>query len=218
MYISFYMTLSPVTIGPDHPVVSALELLEQHDVRHLPVVDDEGRLLGMVTDRDLRSARPSSVLSSAEQELVLDRVKGALVHSIMSTDLVRLHPCSTLDDALLLFRRRRVGALPVVDSAGKVVGIFSLQDLMIAYSRLFGLGEKGSALVALEEPSDGGNLATLVATLEKRGIRFNRLVRTGHDASGGARIYLRVCSLNMALVQKAVEEAGFSLFTPAEVP
>ena len=214
MFISSHMTSSPVTIGPEQTVVAALELLEQHDFRHLPVVDGAGRLLGMVTDRDLRSACPSSVLSTSEQELVLDRVKGARVRAIMSTDLVRLHPDSTLDDALLLFRRRPVGALPVVDDQGRLEGIFSLTDLMNAYSRLFGLGEKGSALVALEDRADGGDLAGLVAALEKQGIRFTRLVRARGEG-GRARIYLRVSSLNMTLVHRVAREAGFALYLPA---
>ncbi len=214
MFIISHMTPSPVTIGPEQTVVAALELLEQHDFRHLPVVDGSGRLLGMVTDRDLRSACPSSMLSTPEQELVLDRVKDARVRAIMSTSLVRLHPDSTLDDALLLFRRRSVGALPVVDDGDMLAGIFSLTDLLNAYSRLFGLAEKESTLVALEDRADGGDMAGLVAALERSGIRFTQLVRTS-DGQGRGRIYLRVSSLGMKLVHRVIREAGYALYRPA---
>ncbi len=214
MFISSHMTPSPVTIGPDLAVVTALELLERHDFRHLPVVDEANRLLGMVTDRDLRSAGPSSVLSTAEQELVLDRVKEARVGGIMSTDLVWLQLHSTLDDALLLFRRRRVGALPVVDDEERLAGIFSRGDLMAAYSVLFGLGEKGTTMVTLEDSGAGGDLAGLVAALEERRIRFTRLIRTEGDAGGPARIYLRISSFNLGPVRRLIRDAGFSLHQP----
>ncbi len=217
MFITSYMTPSPVTIGPDETVVAALNLLEGHDFRHLPVVDGRRRLLGMVTDRDLRSACPSSVLSTSEQELILDRVKDTKVRQIMSTDLACLHPDSTLDDALLLFRRHRFGALPVVVEEERLVGILSLNDLMDAYSDLFGLGEKGSTLLALEVPGHDVALAGLVAVLEKNNIHCTRLVRTGGTGKDPARIYLRLSSYNMVLVRKLIRKAGFSLYQPPDI-
>jgi len=217
MFIISYMTPSPVTIGPDETVVAAVDLLEGHDFRHLPVVDGMGRLLGMITDRDLRSACPSSVLSTSEQELILDRVKDTKVRQIMSTDLACLHPDSTLDDALLLFRHHRIGALPVVAEEERLVGILSLNDLMDAYSDLFGLGEKGSTLLALEVPGRGVALAGLVAVLEKNNIRCTRLIRTGGTGRDPARIYLRLSSCNMVLVRKLIRKAGFSLYQPPDI-
>jgi acetoin utilization protein AcuB len=72
----------------------------------------------------------------------------------MSVDCVGLTPESTLDDALLLFDRDRMGALPVLDD-GRVVGIFSSRDLLAAYKELFGVGEKGSVLLAIEDDGHG---------------------------------------------------------------
>ena len=70
MFIHYHMTPEPVAVQPDETVAEAIEILEQHSFRHLPVVDEEGVLLGMVSDRDLRSALPSTVARSTQREEV----------------------------------------------------------------------------------------------------------------------------------------------------
>ncbi len=143
MYISRHMTKDPITISPAMNLPEARALLNDYLFRHLPVVDEQGTLVGMLTDRDLRSAYPSSVLSDSESRLVYERVEKTEVAEIMSTDCVSLAPDSTLDDALYLFEQDQLGALPVLED-GQVVGIFSIRDLTAAYKTSFGVGEKGA--------------------------------------------------------------------------
>jgi len=207
------MTPNPVTIGPDTPVVEAAALLRRHRFRHLPVVDQEERLTGMVTDRDLRSACPSSVLGETEKQRVEEQVRRTLVRAIMSTDFVTLNPESTLDDALLLFGNRNIGALPVVDDAGRVKGIFSLNDMIRAWQRLFGLGERGSVLVAVrEEKAD--DLARLVQLLGEREIPFTRLIRSRRE-DGAQVIYLRLTTMNLRSVHRLLTRAGLTIQQPS---
>lgn len=214
MFIQYYMTRKPTTIRPDMLVGSAIALLNKKDFRHLPVVDEKGTMLAMVTDRDLRSAGPSTMLSGEERERVLEQVGGIRVQAIMSTDFVTLLPASTLDDALLLFKTRSIGAIPVVDGNDLVVGIFSLNDLMAAYRRLFGLGEKGSMLMAIEDDGDPGGLNRLVQLLEEHNILFTRLVRTEGQGEEPAMMYVRMNTMNIRWVHRIVEEAGFTVHIP----
>lgn len=214
MFIHSSMTPKPVTIDPQMPVSDAVELLRRYDFRHLPVVDREGVLIGVVTDRDLRSACPSSILRGAERERILEQVRGTRIQEIMSTDFVTLQPESTLDDALLLFKSRSVGALPVVNSRGQVVGIFSLNDLMAAWRRLFGLGETGSVLMAIEDVGDPGTLGRLVRLLEEHSIVFTRLIRTEGQGKVPGMLYVRMNTMNIRAVHRIVEEAGFTVHTP----
>lgn len=214
MFIHYYMTPKPVTISPDLPVFAAVELLSEHKFRHLPVVDQEKRLIGMITDRDLRSACPSSVLKGDERFHVQQLVRSTKVRSIMSTTFVTLQPLSTLDDALLLLKSRTVGALPVLDDQRRVVGIFSLSDLMTAYRRLFGLGEKGSALVAIEDSDEPRTMSRLVQILEDNKIIFTRLIRTDGWGKEPAMLYLRINTMNIRIVHRLVEDAGFTVHVP----
>ncbi len=225
MYISRYMIKEPLTVTPEMSLPEARRLLTENNFRHLPVVDREGQLVGMISDRDLRSAYPSSMLSESERLLVYERVAKAVVADIMSTDCISLTPESTLDDALLLFDRDRMGALPVLDD-GRVVGILSSRDLLAAYKELFGIGEKGSVLLAIEDDGQGrpksagardggsgdgqrGLMTRIVTLLEQHDIPVTRLLRI-YDEENGNRIYLRLNTFKIAQVVNLLREAGIN--------
>lgn len=209
MYISRHMTKDPITISPDMFLPEARALLNDYHFRHLPVVDAQGMLVGMLTDRDLRSAYPSSVLSDSERRLVYEKVEKTEVAEIMSTDSISLTPDSTLDDALYLFDREHVGALPVLED-GQVIGVFSISDLTAAYKLSFGVGEKGAVLIGLDDDGSEDILTRLVILLEKEKIPFTRIMRIAGEKDGSA-IYLRVNTFKIAGVLEFLEENGFSV-------
>jgi acetoin utilization protein AcuB len=200
------MAKEPLTATPDMKLPEARRLLNENRFRHLPVVDGQGQLLGMITDRDLRSAYPSSVLSEGERIAAYERIKNTTVADIMSVDCIGLTPQSTLDDALLLLDRMKVGALPVLDE-GQVVGIFSSRDLLAAYKELFGVGGKGSVLLGIEDDGEKGLLTRIVNLLEQHDIPFTRLLRF-QDIENGNRIYLRLNTYKTASVINLLREAG----------
>lgn len=216
MYVRYYMTASPITVNPEMRIDEAKALLERHHFRHLPVVDGEGRLLGMVTDRDIRSAFPSTMLTAEEHQQILHRVQQIPVGDIMSANNMVLTTTSTLDDALLLFERKSVGALPVLDEGGRVAGIMSFNDLLKAWRSLFGLGEKGSVLLAIEVSAEPRSLSKLVQVLEELNVPFTRLIRTDGSGREPAMIYLRINTYNIRAVHKAVEKAGFTVYHPKQ--
>ncbi len=197
------MVKEPLTATSD---MEARRLLNVNRFRHLPVVDRQGQLLGMITDRDLRSAYPSSMLSESERVAAYERIKETTVADIMSVDCIGLTPESTLDDALLLLDRMKVGALPVLEG-GQVVGIFSSRDLLTAYKELFGVGEKGSVLLGIEDDGEKGLLTRIVNLLEQHDIPFTRLLRF-QDVENGNRIYLRLNTYKIASVVNLLREAG----------
>ncbi len=214
MYIKRYMTVNPCVAGPETTIARASELLAENNCRHLPIVDDEARLLGMVTDRDLRSACPSILTMPQAFTPEQLKVAGMPLSRIMSRDIVTLTPLSTLDDALLLLDHKKVGALPVLDDSGRLEGIFSTRDLLQAYRQLFGLGERGSALISVHDDGQPRPLSRLVRTLEEHDIHFSRISRRSNaagDSGDAAVIYVRVNTFNLHAVRRALEKAGFTL-------
>ncbi len=209
MYILRHMTPDPITVAPEMLLPEARTLLNEYHFRHLPVVDPQGKLLGILTDRDLRSAYPSSVLTDSERHLVYERVQETTVSEIMSTDCVTLGTDSTLDDALFLFDRDKLGALPVLDGE-RVVGIFSIRDLNAAYRILFGVGEKGAVLIGIVDDGSDDIMTRLVIFLEKEKIPFTRLLRI-YDKQAGNTIYVRINTFKIAAVLDLLEENGFTV-------
>jgi len=215
MYIVEHMVRQPVRINPQTTVAVARELLRSHNIRHLPVVDDKGHLLGMITDRDLRSASPSSVLDEAEQDAEMKRLANTPIEKIMGRRRFFLTPQCTLDDALLLLSREKIGALPVVDETKYVLGIFSIRDLIRAYTKLYGIGELGSIMLALQHDDVPKPLSRLTQVLEEHGIRFSRLICSAAAEKGcGEIIYLRVHTYNINAVLLILRKAGFKMYEP----
>ncbi len=214
MFIHYHMTPEPISMQPDQTVAEAVELLQLHSFRHIPVVDEEGVLKGIISDRDLRSARPSSVARSKERHNVEERVNNTPLSLIMTPNCRTLSPMATLDDALLLFQSRKIGALPVLDDEERLIGMFTKSDLLKAYRSLFGLGDKGSSLISIEDDGDPRALSRLVNLMEERNVQFTRLVRKEATRRTKPMIYLRISTYNIRALQKAIREAGFTIHVP----
>ncbi len=214
MFVTKYMTSDPVSIDPDVLILDAYRILRDRDFRHLPVTDSSGQLQGMVTDRDIRSALPSSIASVEERDRIMRKVSDTAVKAIMSEAVNFLGLDSTLDDALILLMKSNVGALPVVDRDRVLEGIFSIRDLMRAYGSLFGLGEKGSLLItirAVEAPDPIGQVATVLA---QNGVILTRVVREESEDGKGPLLHLRVNTFNQRAVNAALEDAGVEIVSP----
>ncbi|MCB2180774.1 MAG: CBS domain-containing protein [Desulfobulbaceae bacterium] len=210
MYIERHMITPALTVKPDTLLPEVKEILTSHKFRHLPVVDHDNRLIGMISDRDIRSAYPSSVLEEEKRRTILDEVSKTKVEDVMGSKIFSLSPLSTLDDALHLLSRGKVGLLPVVDEDRQVIGVFSVQDLMKAYKNLYGIGEKGSFLIALEDDGQPKPLTRIVRVLEEMQISFSRLSRVKGENNKNI-IYLRVQTFNINLIHKAFKEIGMKI-------
>jgi acetoin utilization protein AcuB len=120
-----------VTVGPDTPARVAAELMRDHQVRHLPVTDENDRLIGILTDRDLRHSVFLPVLARhlawEQRWLQAPRVRDVMTWEVVTTD-----PDADLVRAGLLMFRRRVGSLLVVDQ-GRLVGILTERDVLEAF-------------------------------------------------------------------------------------
>jgi acetoin utilization protein AcuB len=123
------MTAWPHTIASTTPIRAALVTLAVEHIRHLPVVDD-GALVGIVSDRDLRAWRQALLDEAGGEENPLAQAAlDAPVSKLMTYDVTTVGPETPVRDAVAELLRDRVGALPVVDD-GEVVGIVSTIDLL----------------------------------------------------------------------------------------
>lgn len=214
MFIADYMTSNPLTITRDILLPEARRLLDENHFRHLPVVDSDNRLIGVISDRDLRSAYPSTVLDDGAREANHKQCEGTSVKDIMSTNCSCIGIDATLDDALMVFNRDKVGALPIVAEDDTVIGIFSMRDLTAAYKKLFGAAEKGSSLIAvLDEATSDNSISQIAQLLEQNDVQCTRLIKISHH-SGFDRIYMRVNTDKVSNVHKILQEKGFTLMKP----
>jgi len=205
------MTADPLCLHPEMSLRQVRDLISGKSFRHFPVTDAAGRLVGMVSDRDLRSAFPSTALNPTVRQDQLERLEQVRVESIMSRPPIALPRDATLDDALLLFDRHSIGALPVVDHDARIVGIITVRDVLGAYRRLFGIGGAGSSLVAVRDDGRPSLMSRIAAALDACGIICTRLVRADStDRPDGVpgTTYARVQTYNIHAVHQALRAAG----------
>jgi len=129
-----WMTQPVTTIGADAPVRQAAELMKTRQIRHLPVVENDGRLIGIVTDRDLRQMIFDPMIHERLGDVV-EALGGLTVRDIMTWAVITVRPESGIRQAARLMREQKVGALPVVE-AGRVVGMLTERDLLRALETL----------------------------------------------------------------------------------
>jgi acetoin utilization protein AcuB len=138
MTVKDAMTKSPITIDPDAPLATAVATMTDRRIRHLPVVDDQGQLVGMITDRDLRNAAFSPALAeylsrSAQRRLrgVTEAFEEMRVRDAMTWGVVTTRPEAPLAQAAAIMVEGRFGSLPVVEG-GKLVGLVTERDVLKA--------------------------------------------------------------------------------------
>jgi len=161
------MSTTPVTIVDGTPVTEALQLMRRRDVRRLPVLEPgTGRLVGIVSEKDLLYAAPSPATSLSIYELhyALAQLK---VTEVMTTDLITVAPDVPLEEAARIMADHKIGSLPVMRD-GKLVGIITQTDLFKVFLELLGAREAGVRLTMLV-PEEKGILAKLTAEIAELG-------------------------------------------------
>jgi acetoin utilization protein AcuB len=126
MKVADVMTLNPLTLGPNDTIREAKEMLKEHNIRQLPVVENS-ELVGIITDRDIRSFLGGLGFGTPEERVTAQNAK---LSAIMTTKPVTLSPQDDLRDAVELLIEEKVGGIPVVDEEEGLVGIVTYVDLL----------------------------------------------------------------------------------------
>jgi CBS domain-containing protein len=140
--VAALMTRDPVTVSPDDFLLDAIVHIGKRQVRHAPVVDAERRVVGMLSDRDLRLALGASLLSTSDAAAG-PPLRLLKVREVMSREPLVLAESASLTEAATAFVHRSIGALPVVDAQGRIAGILSYVDVLRAL--LWGAVPAGAA-------------------------------------------------------------------------
>ncbi|MCU0241080.1 MAG: CBS domain-containing protein [Vicinamibacteria bacterium] len=129
-----YMTTKPVTLLPQAPLREAVELVMVRRIRHIPIIAEDGKLVGIVTDRDVKRSLPSplSMTASYEYETILESTP---IEKIMTRDPSVIDPDDTMINAVQTLLDRKIGGLPVVKD-GLLIGMLTERDMLKHYLKL----------------------------------------------------------------------------------
>jgi acetoin utilization protein AcuB len=166
MLVKDLMTSNLVYGHPEMPVAEAQELLQQHQIRHLPILDAERKLVGLITERSLVHAIPAAGknVSPFIANYVLAKIK---TRQIMVHDVVTTDENTAIEDAARIMADKKIGCLPVMRE-GQLVGIISDHDLFKAMVNLLGARRQGLRLTVLQ-PDRAGEVARISRAIAEIG-------------------------------------------------
>jgi acetoin utilization protein AcuB len=208
---------NPVTIGPDASFYEARNLIHEKGVRHLPVVDKNSMLVGIVTDRDIREAAPSdaTLLSVQELNYLLGKLK---VSSFMTPKdkLITITPDTIIEEAVQLMHDHKIGSLPVLEG-GKLYGIFTETDALDHLVDIFGLKQKGTRLtLALEDKP--GTMLGILEVFKKHNINIISIITPSFMVEGKRIAAIRIRTEEYKDVVADLEKAGYDVLSIGKWP
>ena len=197
------MTREVVTVGPETSVAEAWGLCRTHNIRHLPVVE-RGRLIGVISDRDLREVSPRRETRDEENTLGWARVR-----ETMSEEVVVAHPLDTIEHAARVIHERRFNCLPVV-ADGELAGIITSSDLVRTLVELVGASGAGS-WVEVEVPNEPGALAGVTDVVRERQVNIGSVLVGPAGRETFRTITLRLETTDPSTVAESLAAAGYAV-------
>jgi acetoin utilization protein AcuB len=166
MLVRDRMTLNPVTITPEVSVTDALRLMSEKKIRRLPVIDNQGNLVGIVSDRDLLLASPSPATSLAIWE-IHELLAKLTVEKMMTREVITVPEDTPLEEAARIMADSRIGGLPVMRDR-TLVGIISESDLFKTLLQLLG-GRRSGVRLTVATAGAKGTLAAITGAIFEAG-------------------------------------------------
>jgi len=209
MLVEDVMQPEVITISPKTSLPEAMRLVRQRGIRHLPVVDN-GRLVGIVSDRDLKRAMASPATSLERHELtyLLDALE---VAEIMTRAVITVGRTFPIEEAARLMVTSKVSALPVTE-VGRLVGIVTETDVLELFVKAMGAGEPSSRIDV--RPADGeAGLADVVHAVEEAGVGISSIMTLG-DRAGRRDVVVRVKTIDPRPAIERLEARGYTVRTP----
>ena len=207
MLVQHWMTRDVVTVEADTPFLEARLILKNKKIRHLPVVD-HGKLMGVVTDRDLKEAAPSGATTLDVYEVNYLLLK-MTVRDLIKKGPITVKPTNSVEKAALLMHDHKIGCLPVVDDAGSLVGVITETDLLGVMVEILGYKERGTR-IAFQVPDTPAACQDLVHVLRDFRLDLRSMVTCAlHTRPGYRDFVIRVKGEQAdALVKELKEKYG----------
>jgi acetoin utilization protein AcuB len=209
MRIRDVMTENLITVDSETFILDALRIMKENNIRRLPVVD-RGKLVGIVTKKDLDEAAPAStnISSAYDFHYFLSKMK---VKEVMKKDPVTLRPDTPFEEALKIRKEKNISSFPVVEN-GKLVGISTESDIVRFLTRVLGLEEEGSR-ITIEGLGGklGRDLQQIVSIVEKHETVLLSMLSLRRPDKKDWMIALRLRTGNPGPIVDEFKAAGFNV-------
>lgn len=212
MYVKDHMSRNPYTVGVNQSVSQVLDIMSASKVRRLPVVNDKGKLLGLITESTIASNTPnnSSSLSVFELNYLLNKLK---IEDIMINKPITVGPDCLLEEAATLLNENDIGCLPVVDENNTLLGIITQNDIFVALIDLLGYRGQGRRYVINVVEDKPGIMEGIALICKENDISISNLA-VYHTERG---IEVVVITINEKDIEDKLVDAGYNVTSNIEL-
>lgn len=196
------MSKPVISVQPDMPIQEALNLMRREKIRRAPVVDKQGRLVGIVSETDLLHASPSDATSLSVWELnyLISKIK---VQEVMSAEVLSVTPDTPVEAAARMMVDNAIGGMPVLRDH-EVVGMITETDLFKLFLEMLGARYPGVRITA-EVPNKPGELAKLTSAIHSSGGNILALTTALGQSTEKTLLTLKVEGIEAEALRKLVE-------------
>ena len=204
LLVENWMNPNVITVDADDSMLDATKILKEHNIRHLPVLE-KGKLVGVITDRDLKRASPSDATSLEAHEL-LYLIANIKVREIMTRNPITVPYNFTIEEAAEILLQAKISGMPVVDKDGDVIGTITQTDLFKVLISLPGVGKKGVQFAFLLEDR-AGSIKEVADVIRSYGGRMASILSSYEKAPEGHRyVYIRMYDVDRKKMPQLKEE------------
>ncbi|WP_138420644.1 acetoin utilization AcuB family protein [Aquibacillus sediminis] len=208
MLVSDIMKTNVITLSPEATIAEALKLLNDHHIRHIPIVDQQNKVIGIVSDRDVRDASPSIFTNQKESETLHHQIQ-----TIMSHPVVTIHPLDFVEEIAAIFYEEEFACLPVTRE-NKLIGIVTEKDMLYTLIQLTGTHVQSSQ-IEIKVPDQIGILPEVMAVLGKRKVNITSvLLYPNYKDPQYKIVVVRIQTMNPLPTIKDLRAANFEVLWP----
>lgn len=204
MLLKNWMTREVITVTPETSMMKVSKILKDKDIHRVPVVDDQGRLMGIVSDRDVKDASPSKATTLDVHELyyLLSEIK---IKDIMTRNPHTINVEATVEKAAVEMLEKKIEGMPVVDDDQQVVGIVTDTDIFKVLIQISGV-YLGGVQIGFKLPNEAGSLKQILEELRAHKARIIS-IQSAYDnpVPGFRQVFIRIHDMQKAEENKLRE-------------
>ena len=209
MIIEDIMIKDVITLTQDSTIEQAIETVKEKKIRHIPIVDDNQNLVGLLCDVDIRSATPSIFRIDEYKDDLLRPVSEIMVKEVLTA-----HPLDFVEEIAYTFYDQRISCMPVV-SNHRLVGIVTETDLLHTYVELTGANQPASQ-IEIKVRNRPGTLSEIAAIIKRMNANVNSIfIYPFKDDPAVKVLVLRVQTMNPTKIIESLSSEGFEVIWPA---
>ncbi|WP_082233573.1 acetoin utilization AcuB family protein [Halobacillus massiliensis] len=210
MLVEEVMKREVITLTPSDSIAKAINLLNQHHIRHIPIVDQHYSVVGIVSDRDVRDASPSILDNNTEEEA--EQLSNPL-ESIMTTPVTTVHPLDFVEEIASIFYEQEIACVPVVMNE-KLVGIVTEKDMLYTLIQLTGTHVQSSQ-IEIKVPNKPGMLPQVMQIFGKRKVNISSVLIYPYQADPHYKIIVvRIQTMNPLPTIEDLKAADYEVLWP----